>query len=236
MAESVCEHAKPGESLVSVVTVCLNCERHLAEAMESVLAQSCPNIEYIVVDGGSTDGTLEIVRSFEPRFGGRLRWVSEPDDGIYDAMNKGIAMASGELVGLLNADDAYLPDAIESAAAAYGAAPRVAAVYGDADIVDESGSHVRTELASEPGEIPLRPERMPFCHQALFVARSAYEELGGYDTSFRILADYEWLLRARATDLPMVHVAAPLVRFRIGGVCSGDMARSTAERERIRVW
>jgi hypothetical protein len=77
---------------------------------------------------------------------------------------------------------------------------------------------------------------MPLCHQSLFVTPWAYEQLGGYDTQFRILADYEWVLRARAADLPMVHVAVPLVRFRLGGTCNTDMARSNAERERIRVW
>ncbi|MDO8880197.1 MAG: glycosyltransferase family 2 protein [Coriobacteriia bacterium] len=221
--------------LVSVVTVCFDAERHLAEAMESVLGQTYPDIEYLVVDGGSTDGTLDVICSFESRFGGRLRWISEPDEGIYDAMNRGIDMAEGELVGLLNADDAYLPDAIESVVAAYAESPDAGAVYGDVHVVDDAGALVRTESAREPAQMPLRPEQMPFCHQSLFVARWAYEQLGGYDTRFHVLADYEWVLSARAADLPMVHVAVPLVRFRLGGACSADMARSNAERERIRV-
>lgn len=221
--------------LVSVVTVCFNARRHLAEAMESVLAQTYPDIEYLVIDGGSTDGTLDVIRALESRFGGRLHWVSEPDDGIYEAMNKGIDMAHGDLVGLLNADDAYLSDAVERIVAVWADLPEAEALYGDVEIVDETGKHVRTEAAPEPEDIGLRPERMPFCHQSLFVSRRAYERIGGYDTRFRILADYEWVLRARATDLMMARVPTPLVRFRLGGACSADMVRSNEERERIRV-
>ncbi|MBE0476875.1 MAG: glycosyltransferase [Coriobacteriia bacterium] len=221
--------------LVSVVTVCFNSERHLAEAMGSVLAQSYPEIEYVVVDGGSSDGTVAIIRSFEDRFGGRLRWVSEPDEGIYDAMNKGIAMSTGELVGLLNSDDTYLPGAIERVVEAYLADPGTGAVYGDAEVLDEGGSHPRVERARALSAGEKRPDRMPMCHQSLFVARRTYDEIGTFDTAYRILADYEWILRAIAAGVAMDHIAVPLARFRSGGACSVDMTRSNRERERIRV-
>lgn len=220
--------------LVSVITVCYNSETHIAQAMESVLAQSYGRVEYVVIDGGSTDSTMEIVRAFGERFGERLTWVSEPDEGIYDAMNKGIAMCSGELVGLLNSDDAYLPDAIERIVAAFRAAPDAGAVFGDVEVISQDGSPLRTEVAftPDPGSLPLR---MPMCHQSLFVARRVYDELGGFDTAYRILADYEHVLRMLSAGERFVHVSGAVARFREGGACSADTARSNAERERIRV-
>lgn len=220
--------------LVSVITVCYNSETHIAEAMESVLAQSYPHVEYIVVDGGSTDSTMDIVRSFAERFGERLTWASEPDDGIYDAMNKGIALCSGELIGLLNSDDAYLPDAVERIVAAFRAEPDAGAIFGDVEVVSQDGSSLRTEVAATPapGSLPLR---MPMCHQSLFVARRVYDELGSFDTAYRILADYEHVLRMLRAGERFVHVPGVVARFREGGACSADTARSNAERERIRV-
>lgn len=220
--------------LVSVVTVCFNSAAHLAEAMESVLAQSYEAIEYVVVDGGSTDGTLEIIRSFEERFAGRLKWTSEPDGGIYDAMNKGIARCTGELIGLLNSDDAYLPDAIARIADAYVAAPDAGAVFGDVDIVDESGTLLRTQVAYVPAAGTI-PAHMPMCHQSLFVATRVYKELGTYDTAYRILADYDFVLRLLQRGVRLLHVPGAVARFRTGGACNTDTERSNRERERIRV-
>jgi glycosyltransferase involved in cell wall biosynthesis len=92
---------------ISIITVCYNSEKYICTAIESVLSQTCKNIEYIIVDGNSTDNTLDIVKSYEPQFGGRMRWISEPDAGLYDAMNKGIRMAAGDYVAILNVDDFY---------------------------------------------------------------------------------------------------------------------------------
>ena len=220
--------------LVSVITVCYNAERYLAGAMTSVLEQTYPEIEYVVVDGGSTDGTLEIVRSFEPRFGGRLSWTSQPDEGIYDAMNAGIARASGRIVGILNADDEYLPEAVSRAVEAFAATPTPGAVFGDAEVIDGDGVTLRIERAQIP--VPGRmPARMPMCHQSLFVARDVYERLGAYDTRYRILADYDFVLRMLDAGVELAYVPVALARFRLGGVCSADVAASAAERERIRV-
>lgn len=121
---------------VSVITATYNSGTTLRDTLESVLAQTYPDIEHIVVDGGSTDNTMELVREYEPRYNGRLRYVSEPDKGIYDAMNKGIGMATGEVIGILNSDDFYTSaDTVETL---IGELERlkVDAVFGDIHFVD----------------------------------------------------------------------------------------------------
>ncbi|MDX9794608.1 MAG: glycosyltransferase family 2 protein [Kiritimatiellia bacterium] len=104
---------------ISLITVCYNSAAVIRTALESVLRQTWPEVEYWVVDGGSTDGTLEIIREYEPKFGGRMRWVSEPDRGMYDAINKGIRLATGEVVGILNADDVLADDRVLERVAGY---------------------------------------------------------------------------------------------------------------------
>ena len=121
---------------ISVITATFNSGRTVRDTIESVLGQTYNDIEYIIVDGKSHDNTMEIVRGYEPRFGGRLRWVSESDKGIYDAMNKGLTMAKGDVVGILNSDDFYTStDVLEQVAKAM-ADERVDAVYGDVHYVD----------------------------------------------------------------------------------------------------
>lgn len=233
MAEG--QHDTRAHPLISVVTVCYNSERYLAQAMESVLTQGYPAMEHVVVDGGSTDATLEIVRSFAPRFGDRLRWVSEPDDGIYDAMNKGITMCTGEIVGILNSDDRYLPTALESVADALGAHGGAGAVYGDAEVIDGDGDVVRYERSVALGPAAPRPDWMPMCHQSLFVARKTYEEVGTYDTRYRVLADYDFVLRCLEAGVEFVQLSEALAQFRLGGACNSDDALLCAEAERVRV-
>lgn len=99
--------------LFTIITVCFNSEMTIERTIQSVLNQTCQDYEYIIIDGASTDGTMDIVRKYEPLFQGRMRWISEKDQGIYDAMNKGIGVASGELIGIVNSDDYYEPDALE---------------------------------------------------------------------------------------------------------------------------
>lgn len=120
---------------ISVVTVCFNAAMTLGNTMESVLAQGYPDIEYIVVDGGSTDGTIDLIRLYERRFDGRMNWVSEPDRGIYDAMNKGVQMAKGEIVGILNADDFFSDVTVVERIARAFLDYAVEAVYGDVRFV-----------------------------------------------------------------------------------------------------
>src|SRR5438128_8552250 len=125
--------------LVSIVTPSYNQGRFIEDTIRSVLAQDYPNLEYIVVDGGSTDHTLDVLRRYE----GRLRWVSEPDRGQSEAINKGFRMARGEIVSWLNSDDTYVPGAIGKAVAHLGARPEVVMVYGEGYLLDEGGRVTR---------------------------------------------------------------------------------------------
>ena len=121
---------------VSVITVTWNSGATLRDTLESVLRQTYLDIELIIVDGGSTDNTMELVREYEPRYHGRLRYVSEPDKGIYDAMNKGIRMATGDIIGILNSDDFYTSSDIVEILAGELKENHVDAVYGDIHYVD----------------------------------------------------------------------------------------------------
>jgi glycosyltransferase involved in cell wall biosynthesis len=211
--------------LISVVTVVFNGEAHLEETIVSVLRQDYDNIEYLIVDGGSTDGTLDILEKYADRID---YWVSEPDGGIYDAMNKGLKLAGGELIGLLNADDFYQPGALEKVAESYRKEGVQGIYYGDNFVLQEDLGlkyRFRATLRYWLG--------MPMCHQAMFVHRDVYAKLGGYSTSYRFAGDYDFLLRAVAANTGFVHVSRYLVSYRNTGLTSAHYTSSLAEAKRI---
>lgn len=129
---------------ITVITVCRNSAATLQDTLESVLAQSWTGYEYLVVDGGSTDGTLEMLQDVEGRFHGRLKWISEPDNGIYDAMNKGVRMSSGDVVGFLNADDYYQDNGVLETIAGAFAQHGTDAVHGNLHYINAARKVVRT--------------------------------------------------------------------------------------------
>lgn len=208
--------------VISVVTVCFDAARTIADTLTSVAAQTDVEFEHIVVDGGSRDDTMRIVKH---RAGARLSAVSEPDDGIYDAMNKGLARATGEYVLFLNADD-YLagPDSLSRAAAAL-AASRADILFADTQFVADNGASRVRRRYSVRRFAPwwLRVGAMP-PHPSMFLRRSLMHELKGYDTSYRIAGDFDLVARAilsrRAsfTLLPEV-----LTHFRVGGVSTAGL-------------
>jgi len=197
---------------LSIITVSLNSAPHIRRAIESVLAQHDRTFELLVIDGGSTDGTLAIVEGYRMVLGDRLVFVSERDSGLYDAMNKGIALATGEIVGILNSDDEYLPGAL--------AAVRQAFTSHEADVVFGNvlvdGDTPQLRRASIAG---LR-ERMTVLHPGCFVRRSAYRTWGAFDTRYRIAADYDFLLRCHLQGARFVHLDRPVTRFAMGGASS----------------
>ncbi len=211
---------------ISVVTVVFNGERHLDQAIRSVLEQSYRNVEYIVVDGGSSDGTLDIIRKYEERIS---RWVSEPDRGIYDAMNKGIAMATGDLVGFLNCDDWYAPGALECAAGARarGGGPDTVVAGAWNLVFEDIGLTIRAtpSLRFHGG--------MPLSHQAMFVPRRVYDAVGPYDLRYRFSADLDMVLRILAAGAPFRLVDDVLVNFRTSGASEKHHRESGREASEI---
>jgi glycosyltransferase involved in cell wall biosynthesis len=212
----------PSSPLVSVVTVCLDAAATLERALASVAAQTWPAVEHIVIDGGSTDGTLDVLA----RHGRHVATaVSEPDRGIYDAMNKGVARATGDVLCFLNADDAYVAPDVLAAVATAMADDRLDALYGDVDVFLAGAPH-RTVRRYRSDRF--RPDRlgsgwMP-AHPALFMRSRIYRDLGGFRTDYRIAGDFEFVARAfRAGPLAHRHVPRVLVRMQHGGVSTAGL-------------
>lgn len=204
--------------LVSIITVCYNSEKTIAQTIESVRAQSYPNIEYLIIDGGSTDRTLEIVRGYESSFGGRMKLISEPDNGIYDAMNKGIIRASGELIGIINSDDFYEPGAVESMVCHLPDVP-YAVMYGETrnliGDVEQSVTMMSHHYLS----------RHSLNHPSVFITKKTYEKYGMYDLQYQCVADYDLFLRyAKYKEILFVPVYEIIANFRSEGISSTQKA------------
>lgn len=205
-------HSHP---LVSIVTVVFNGRAHLQETIDSVRRQTYPNIEYIVVDGGSTDGTVDILQENDETLD---YWRSEPDKGIYNAMNKGISMATGEIIGLVNADDAIYPDALVNVVEALNSVPDAGFACAPVDLATEDGSIFGRIRTLSDAEVHTQMYRvMAFPHPGMYVRRQVYERLGGYDESYKISADYEFLLRLLENYVPYVRIKTSTGYFRTGG-------------------
>ncbi len=218
--------------LISVVTVCLNAAASLPEAVDSVLAQGFADYEYLVVDGGSDDGTVELLRAYESRFEGRLRWISEPDEGLYFAMNKGLAAARGTYVEFLGADDRLRPGALATVARALGARPAPAIVCGGVHVFGAMGSWDEPAEAVGPAHLP---KRAPARHQSIFVRRAEALAAGGFDTRYRIAADYDLYLRLMQAGASQALLGETLADFQLGGVSSSNTVATAREYRDIRI-
>ncbi len=209
---------------VSVITAVFNRERTVARALASLGAQTHADIEHIIIDGGSTDGTLAILKAGR-RAGSVL--VSEPDNGIYDALNKGLVRATGDIIGLLHSDDELADPAVLADVAALFASRPVDAVYGDLDYVasDGSGRIVRHWRAGEYSPRKLGRGWMP-PHPALFVRKTVIDRFGGYDTRLRIAADYDAILRwFSGAQITAAYIPRVLVKMRVGGESNRNLGR-----------
>jgi glycosyltransferase involved in cell wall biosynthesis len=197
---------------LSIVTPTFNASRYLQQTIDSVAMQNYRKVQHLIVDGGSGDGTLDIIRANE---GTITRWVSEPDEGLSDAFNKGIKMADGQIIGIINADDYYHPGALAAVAQAAREYPDCDVYYGDAIHERFDGS---SEFLFRPDkEIGRRIwHRMPVSHPATFVRRSAYERFGLFSTRYRLAMDYELMLRMFRNGARFCYVNAVLSHFRYG--------------------
>lgn len=220
---------------ISLITVAYNSSATIRATFESVKAQEYPGLEYIVVDGGSTDETLDVVSEYS---GLVTEVVSEPDRGIYDAMNKGVMRATGDVVGILNSDDFYLhPDVLREVAAAFLAEPCLDVVLGDVDFVaDDDLTHpIRTYRAAGFRPWMFRLGFMP-PHPAVFVRKSAYERVGLYKLGYKIAADFDFLVRLLLLDGARYRITNKhWVRMRTGGASTAGLKSNlVSTREMLR--
>lgn len=210
---------------ISIITATFNSSATLRDTFESILSQTYHDYELIVQDGNSQDDTLQIIKDYEPRFNGKMKWVSEPDKGIYDAMNKGMARATGDVVGVLNSDDLYYDDTvldeINNAFSRYHTDCVFAnLLYVNSDDVNKIS---RTWISSPYKSGKFQKGWVP-AHPTFYVKRSCIEKYGGFNLNFQVSADFEFMLR-----LLERHHISPLfidrffVRMRVGGESNGTL-------------
>ena len=197
--------------LVSIITPSFNQARFLEMTMESVLTQDYPNVEYIVVDGGSTDGSVEIIKKYESRL---AWWISQPDRGQTDAINKGLGHAKGSILAWLNSDDTYLPAAVGSAVASFAEDPQAGLIYGDANYIDEAGRIVGRFPAAQTNYRRLRQGYVHIPQQAAFFRADLWWDVGPLDPSFYFAMDYDLWVRI-AGRAPVQYVQETWANFRI---------------------
>lgn len=217
------EGREPEDRLsVSVVTVAYNGMPHVTEALESLADQTYSNVEHVVVDGCSTDGTSDVLQRSEPDV-----YVREPDDGLYDALNKAIIKTSGDIVGLLHTDDRYAdPHVIRTVVHRFMADRSLDVVLTDISYVNDEGAEIRRYRSDR-----FKPERLRWgwmpAHPGMFVRRELYERVGLYEIDYEIAADYEWVLRAFTQEtVNYTHLPIVSVHMRTGGASTRNL-RST---------
>jgi len=215
---------------ITVITVSFNAGKTIEATLKSVEGQDYSNVEHIVIDGASTDGTIDIIRKRKPSC-----WVSEPDEGIYDAMNKGIAMATGDVIGILNSDDIYAHPGVLSRVAELFKKKDIDACFADLDFINSQGKVVRRYSSSR-----FKPERLAHgwmpAHPTLYVRKSLFSKVGLFRIDYEIAADYEWIIRAFSTHkASWCYVPELWVHMRLGGVSTqGLKSRWVLNREIVR--
>lgn len=205
---------------ISVITVTFNSAATVRDTIESVLRQEYQDYEYLVIDGGSKDNTVDIIKEYEPKFEGRMRWISEKDKGMYDGINKGIRMATGDVVGIINSDDFYhRTDIFDEIYKAFDENKDVKAIYGDVRFVNPDNLEKTVRYYSSKHWKPWR-FRFGFmpAHPTFFTYKENFEKYGYYQYDYHIAADYELLIRHLYTNhVPAKYVPVDFMKMRTGG-------------------
>lgn len=218
----------PPSGLVSIVTITFNSADTLERAIQSVLGQSYANVEYIIVDGGSADSTVDIIK----RHSDRLEyWCSSKDEGIADAFNRGISLCRGNIIGILNSDDWYEPEAISRAATAFSNDPELSVFYGLSRYWDTS----KPRFVVDPNHLRLDTE-MSISHPACFLSADAYRRVGGFDKSYSCAMDYDLILRCYYGGLKFLKCKSVLVNMSLSGVSDKKWVRTLAESARSKLY
>lgn len=220
---------------VSLITVCFRSAGVIRSAIESVLAQKGVDVDYIVVDGGSNDGTVEILKEYESKFAGRMRWISESDEGMYDALNKGIKMAEGDVVGILNADD-ILEDENTLAFIASSFELGVDCVYGDIRFVRGESKKTTRYYSSKRWRPWMHNWGFMPAHPSVYVRREVFDRVGGYKLGYDISADFEWMVRLLCKErVKARYLPRSIVTMRLGGKSTAGLkAMLKLNRENVR--
>lgn len=176
--------------MVSIITVVLNGDKHIEKTIQSVINQNYKYIEYIIIDGGSSDGTLEIIKKYQNEID---FWISEPDNGIYDAMNKGIGYATGDLIGIINSDDHYIDDSIGLVARTAVEHPEADVFHGNMVYIQKSG--IKEIRRSRDNFSKYKLYKMPVNHPTVFIRASCYKKYGTYDIRYKFAADFDLILK-----------------------------------------
>lgn len=209
---------------ISIITAVYNRVDTIEHAMRSIQSQSHPNLEHIIQDGGSTDGTLDVIRNFS---NDSTSLISEPDSGIYDAINRGIMRASGDVIGLMHSDDFFAHSKVLERVAAVMQHPNVDGVYGDLEYVSANDTTrvIRHWRAGEVSMAKLRYGWMP-PHPTLYLRREVFDKWGLYDVNMRIAADYDAILRyLKVGKLNIEYISEVLVKMRVGGESNKSIGR-----------
>jgi glycosyltransferase involved in cell wall biosynthesis len=222
----------PQLPLISILTPSYNQGRFLEETIQSVLSQDYPNLEYLIVDGGSTDGSVDIIQ----RYASRLTWwVSERDNGQTDALNKGFTHARGEIFAWLNSDDTYLPGAVSAAVSCLQGHPEAALVYADANLVDEAGRIIGRFPSRQTNLQLLLRGSVHIPQQTAFFRASAWQQVAPLDPSFRFAMDYDlWVRLAKLA--PLVYTRGYWANFRLHGGGKSVTMDDRCYPEMIRVY
>ena len=221
---------------ISIVTVTYNSEKTLEETFESVLQQKFRPLEYVVVDGGSKDSTLDIIKRYERIFeenGISYLWSSERDKGISDAFNKGIKRASGELIGIINSDDKLAENALVQLAEAYNSSDDV--YFGDCIVFNDSDSNQFVAKPTAAVNISGIVKGMIFYHPSTFITQNAYNKYGVYDINMKYCMDRELLLRFFRSGAKFVYINKPLAYYREGGVNQVNHMKCVRENRDISI-
>ena len=218
---------------LSIITICYNAEKTLQDAMDSVFMQTYPNYEYILINGLSKDSTEQIIKKNAPRL---AHWQTEQDKGLYDALNKGVAKATGDVLAFLHADDMYADESVFERVVQIFEKENCDAVFGDLRFVAEDNVQETKRI----WRMPLGSFGCGFmpAHPALFVRKKLFDKYGAFDTTYKIAGDYDWMLRALyQSRSKMVYLPHFLVNMRMGGASTKNIhSRILALQEDYRAW
>ncbi|MFP4514864.1 MAG: glycosyltransferase family 2 protein [Parcubacteria group bacterium] len=210
--------------LITIITVCLNSEKYIEETIKSVINQDYKNIEYIIVDGGSTDKTLDIIKKYEKYIN---KWISEPDKGIYDAMNKGIDMANGELIAFLNSDDYYFSNALKEISKKYKET-KADVITGKLALINKKG-HILKIINKDSSK--MKSNNFSISHPSSFIKTKLMKKYK-FDTNYTIAADYKFLFILFLKKYKFININYVIAAFREGGISSFWLKR---KKEKIRI-